>query len=133
MASVCEEKHDQYGPIWPITIAPWEVEICALRADNAEVKAEAARLYDELTKAGAEVLLDDRTVSAGFMFSDADLFGCPVRIIVSPKTLGRGVVELATRDKSVKEDVALVDAPARITALIRQLKDDIWAKVPESV
>ena len=133
MASVCEEKHDQYGPIWPITIAPWEVEICALRADNAEVKAEASQLYDALDRAGAEVLLDDRAVSAGFMFSDADLFGCPVRVIVSPKTLGRGVVELATRDKSVKEDVALADAPARVLALIQELKDQVWAKVPESI
>ncbi len=133
MASVCEEKHDQYGPIWPITIAPWEVEICALRADNAEVKAQAAKLYDDLAKGGAEVLLDDRTVSAGFMFSDADLFGCPVRIIISPKTLGRGVVELTTRDKSVKEDVPLENAPARIAELIRKLKDDIWAKVPEAL
>ena len=133
MASVCEEKHDQYGPIWPITIAPWEVEICALRADNPEVKAQAAKLYDALTQAGAEVLLDDRAVSAGFMFSDADLFGCPVRVIVSPKTLGRGVVELATRDKSVKEDVALADAPARVLALIQELKDQVWAKVPESI
>ena len=109
------------------------MEICALRADNAEVKAEAAKLYDELTKAGTEVLLDDRAVSAGFMFSDADLFGCPVRVIISPKTLGRGVIELATRDKSVKEDVALLDAPARIAALIQKLKDDVWAKVPESI
>ncbi len=133
MASVCEEKHDQYGPIWPITIAPWEVEICALRCDNAQVKAEAASLYDALTRRGAEVLLDDRAVSAGFMFSDADLFGCPVRVIISPKTLGRGVIELVTRDKSLKEDVALADAPARIMALIQELKDQIWAKVPESI
>ena len=109
------------------------MEICALRADNAEVKAEASKLYDALDRAGAEVLLDDRAVSAGFMFSDADLFGCPVRVIVSPKTLGRGVVELATRDKSVKEDVALADAPARVLALIQELKDQVWAKVPESI
>ena len=97
------------------------------------MKAEAASLYDALTKRGAEVLLDDRAVSAGFMFSDADLFGCPVRIIISPKTLGRGVIELVTRDKSLKEDVALADAPARIMALIQELKDQIWAKVPESI
>ena len=56
-----------------------------------------------------------------------------MRVIVSPKTLGRGVIELVTRDKSVKEDVALADAPARIAALIQQLKDDVWAKVPESL
>ena len=54
-------------------------------------------------------------------------------VIVSPKTLGRGVVELATRDKSVKEDVALADAPARVLALIQELKDQVWAKVPESI
>ena len=109
------------------------MEICALRADNGEVKAQAEKLNDALTKAGAEVLLDDRTVSAGFMFSDADLFGCPVRVIISPKTLARGAVELTTRDKSVKEDVALEDAPARIMALIQELKDQIWEKVPASL
>ena len=132
MASVCEAKHDQYGPIWPITIAPWEVEICALRADNSEVKAAANELYESLS-ATAETLLDDRAVSAGFMFSDADLFGCPVRLVISPKTLARGVIELSTRDKSVKEDVALADAPRRVQELIEELRAQVMEKVPETL
>ena len=66
--------------------------------------AEAGqKLYDELTRRGVEVLWDDRSVSAGVMFSDADLFGVPVRVVISPKGLKNGTIEIATRDKSMKE------------------------------
>ena len=61
------------------------------------------KIYDELTARGVEVLWDDRQVSAGFMFSDADLFGVPVRIVISPKGLKNGTIEIAARDKSMKE------------------------------
>lgn len=133
MASVCEEHHDQYGPIWPITIAPWQIEICALRADKEQVKSEAQKLYDTLNAQGYEVLLDDRTVSAGFMFSDADLLGCPVRIVISPKTLDRGVVEITTRDKSIKEDVSLENAAARAKEIVCELYARVNSHVPESI
>ncbi|MBQ8507298.1 MAG: proline--tRNA ligase [Clostridia bacterium] len=102
-ASVCEAHRDDYGPIWPISIAPWHVQICSLRADNEEVAAMSQKIYDELTARGVEVLWDDRQVSAGFMFSDADLFGVPVRIVVSPKGLKNGTIEISSRDKSLKE------------------------------
>ena len=121
MASVCEVRHDDYGPIWPMAIAPWQVHICAIRAENEEVAAAANGLYDALQAAGIEVLFDDRRVTPGFMFSDADLLGVPVRVILSPKTLGRGVVELKTRDKSIQKDVALDDAVGEITALVKEL------------
>lgn len=121
MASVCEEHHDQYGPVWPISIAPWEIEICALRADQAHVKEEANKLYKSLMDEGYEVLFDDRTVSAGFMFSDADLLGSPVRIVISPKTLDRGVVEIVTRDKTIKEDVPLECAMQRTKEIVAEL------------
>lgn len=133
MASVCEEHHDQYGPIWPITIAPWQIEICALRADKEHVKEEAQRLYDTLNAQSYEVLLDDRTVSAGFMFSDADLLGCPVRIVISPKTLDRGVVEITTRDKSIKEDVATENAAERAKEIVAELYARVNSHVPESI
>ena len=102
-ASVCEEHRDDYGPIWPISIAPWHVHLCSLRADNEEVAEVSQKIYDELTKLGVEVIWDDRTVSAGVMFSDADLFGVPVRVVVSPKGLKNGTVEISTRDKSMME------------------------------
>lgn len=133
MASVCEEHHDQYGPVWPISIAPWEIEICALRADQAHVKEEANKLYKSLMDEGYEVLFDDRTVSAGFMFSDADLLGSPVRIVISPKTLDRGVVEIVTRDKTIKEDVPLENAMQRTKEIVAELYARINSHVPESI
>ncbi|MDY3976492.1 MAG: proline--tRNA ligase [Eubacteriales bacterium] len=133
MASVCEEHHDQYGPVWPISIAPWEIEICTLRADQAHVKEEANKLYKSLMDEGYEVLFDDRTVSAGFMFSDADLLGSPVRIVISPKTLDRGVVEIVTRDKTIKEDVPLECAMQRTKEIVAELYARINSHVPESI
>jgi len=133
MASVCEAKHDDYGPIWPVSIAPWTVEICALRADKTEVRATADKLYSDLTALGIDVLFDDRAVSAGFMFSDADLLGAPVRVVISPKTVGKDMVELVTRDKSVKRDVTIETAAAEIQAIIAELNDRLNAKVPASL
>jgi len=120
-ASVCEARHDDYGPIWPISIAPWQVQICALRADQPEVKEVADKLYEELQNAGVEVLYDDRLVSAGFMFSDADLFGVPVRVVVSPKGLKNGTIEISKRDKSLMEKVAPDAALDFVKNLVRDM------------
>ncbi len=109
-ASVCEAHRDDYGPIWPISIAPWHVHLCSLRADNEEVAATSQKIYDELTARGVEVIWDDRSVSAGVMFSDADLFGVPVRVVVSPKGLKNGTIEISTRDKSMQEKKPVAEA-----------------------
>ena len=109
-ASVCEAHRDDYGPIWPISIAPWHVHLCSLRADNEEVAAVSQRIYDELTARGVEVIWDDRSVSAGVMFSDADLFGVPVRVVVSPKGLKNGTIEISARDKSMQEKKPIDEA-----------------------
>ena len=111
-ASVCEAHRDDYGPIWPMSIAPWHVQICSLRADQPEVMEASQKLYDDLTAKGIEVLWDDRSVSAGVMFSDADLFGVPLRVVISPKGLKNGTIEIAARDKSMKELVPQADAEA---------------------
>ena len=95
-ASVCEAHHDEYGPIWPKAIAPWQ-----------EVRAYADKLYEDLQNAGIEVIYDDRSVRAGVMFADADLLGIPLRIIVSPKNMKQGVVEVASRDKTLKTQIPL--------------------------
>ncbi|MEG1888135.1 MAG: proline--tRNA ligase [Lachnospiraceae bacterium] len=100
-ASVCEAHHDDFGPIWPMSIAPWQVHICAVRPDNEEVKTCADALYDSLQQSGIEVIYDDRAVSAGIMFSDADLLGIPLRIIVSPRNLKEDCCELVSRDKTL--------------------------------
>lgn len=106
-ASVCEAHHDEYGPIWPKTIAPWQVHLCAVRVDDEEVRAYADKLYEDLQNAGIEVIYDDRSVRAGVMFADADLLGIPLRIIVSPKNMKQGVVEVASRDKTLKTQIPL--------------------------
>lgn len=124
-ASVCEAKHDDFGPIWPISIAPWEVHICCIRPDDEEAKRVADELYDELKK-NLDVIYDDREgVRAGQMFADADLLGVPIRVVVSPRNLQEGNLEISTRDKSVKEMVALTDGVEYIINLKEKLFSEL--------
>jgi len=109
-AAVCEARHDENGPIWPMAIAPWQVEICCVRADQEDVRECADMLYNALMATGIEILYDDRAVSAGVMFSDADLFGIPLRVIVSPRNQMHEMVEIISRDKALRELVAIHDA-----------------------
>ena len=121
-AAVCEAHHDEYGPIWPKSIAPWQVHLCAVRADNEEVRKFADDLYEKLQEMGIEVIYDDRTVSAGVMFSDADLFGVPVRVVVSPKGLKNGAIEISTRDKSLAEKKPFEEA---VDFIVNYVKDSL--------
>jgi prolyl-tRNA synthetase len=107
MAAVIEQSHDKYGPIWPMSIAPFQVHICALNPDRDNVGEVAGKLYRELTEQGVEVILDDRGEKAGFMFNDADLIGAPLRLIVSPKTLAENQVEFKRRNSRDKSFIPL--------------------------
>lgn len=118
-ASICQESHDDYGPIWPMSIAPWQVEICNLRCDDKTVSDVADALYESLQSLGVEVLYDDRNIRPGAMFADADLFGIPVRAVVSPKTCERGVVEVSLRDKSWKGEFPIADVTEKIAELVQ--------------
>ncbi len=125
-ASVCEAKHDDFGPIWPISIAPWEVHICCIRPDDEEAKRVADELYDELKKMHVDVIYDDREgVRAGQIFADADLLGVPIRVVVSPRNLQEGNLEISTRDKSVKEMVALADGLEYIIKLKEKMFSEL--------
>jgi prolyl-tRNA synthetase len=119
-ASVCEAHHDEFGPVWPKSIAPWQVHLCCLRADDEETHAYANGLYRALEDAGVEVIYDDRNVSAGIMFSDADLLGVPLRVIVSPRNMKEGAVELAARDKSFRDKVPVDGALEEIIKKVRE-------------
>ena len=130
-ASVLEARHDQRGPIWPITIAPWEIHLCCMRRDDAKCKETADRIYNTLQAEGYEVIYDDRDVSAGFMFADADLLGVPVRITVGPKNLANNMVELTTRDKSVNELVERDKVIEKAKELVKSLYEDISKEVRE--
>ncbi len=106
-ASVCEAHHDEYGPIWPMSIAPWHVQVCCLRADDDECRGVSDELYQKMLDERMEVIYDDRNIRPGAMFSDADLLGVPVRVIVSPRNLKEGVCEIVTRDKEISLKVEL--------------------------
>ena len=97
LACVIEDNHDEYGIIMPKTIAPYKVHICPLRLDNESVKEISEKLYNELLNLGIECIYDDRDVSAGNKFADADLVGMPVRLVVSPKGLEQNTVEIKDR------------------------------------
>jgi len=125
IASICEECHDEYGPIWPISIAPWQVQMCSIRSDDAGVAEVGEALYHDLQKEGIEVLWDDRDLRPGAMFADADLFGIPIRIVVSPKNLAQNVLEISYRDKTYKGTIALENAVAEIKAHVDVLLDKI--------
>ena len=129
-ASICEVRHDDYGPIWPITIAPWQVHLCCLRSDDAKCKELADNLYNTLQNKGIEVIYDDRKVRPGAMFADADLLGVPVRVVVSPRNLEENAVEISTRDKQIDKQKTPVDnAVAEVERIIKKLTDDIYAEV----
>lgn len=117
-ASICEAHHDDHGPIWPLAVAPWQVHLCAVRADDAEVKAYADKLYNELQSKGAEVIYDDRRVSAGVMFSDADLLGVPFRVIVSPRNMKQNIVEIVSRDKQFSVNASMETAANEVLSIL---------------
>ncbi len=119
-ASVCEAHHDEYGPIWPMSIAPWHVQICCLRADDEECKGVSDGLYQQMLDKRMEVIYDDRNIRPGAMFSDADLLGVPVRVIVSPRNLKEGVCEVVTRDKEISLKVELDKVIETVQGIINE-------------
>ncbi|MBR6702164.1 MAG: proline--tRNA ligase, partial [Clostridia bacterium] len=119
-ASVCEAHHDDYGPIWPMSIAPWHVEICCLRADDEECKGVSDKLYDEMLKEKMEVIYDDRNIRPGAMFSDADLLGIPLKVVVSPRNLAEGVCEINSRDKEISEKIPVAEVIPFVKSIIEK-------------
>ncbi len=97
MASVIEESADDNGPIWNMEIAPYKVHIVTMADKTGESDKLGQKIHDYLTQKGIEVILDNRDIRAGEKFADADLLGAPVRLIVSPKNLEKGVIEVKYR------------------------------------
>jgi prolyl-tRNA synthetase len=98
MGVVVEKYHDEKGMIWPEEIAPYKVHLVRIESKEQAVEDAADKLYEELNSAGVEVLYDDRSLRAGEKFADADLIGCPYRIVISEKTLKEDCVEFKKRD-----------------------------------
>jgi prolyl-tRNA synthetase len=118
LAAAIEQNHDEAGMVLPASIAPFEVLLTALNVRNVEVADEAASLYDELRAAGLDVLYDDREESAGVKFNDADLLGLPVRVVVSPRNLKNGQVEVKPRSGAEARMVARGEAVASVREVL---------------
>ncbi len=116
VGAIVETFHDEKGIIWPESIAPYRVHLVVLAGKDEKVMQEAERLYGEMQKAGIEVLFDDRDESAGRKFTDADLIGLPVRVVVSGRTLEKASVEWKLRTSAESELVLLEDVLPKLTA-----------------
>jgi len=120
LAAAIERHHDDAGIIFPITIAPFQIIVSPLNMKDAEVKATADGIYSDLTKAGVEVLYDDRDERAGVKLNDADLVGFPFQIRIGPKKLKEGKVEFYDRATKTSEDVAADQVVAIASQRIQQ-------------
>jgi len=118
MAAAIEAFHDDKGILWPMSIAPFQVVICALDLREAAVMSLAEKLHDELEAAGVDVLLDDRDARPGFKFADAELIGFPIRVTVGKKGLAEGVVELQSRWDGKTQKLAPENVLAAVRALV---------------
>ncbi|HEX2568673.1 MAG TPA: proline--tRNA ligase [Polyangia bacterium] len=109
MAAAIEQNHDEGGIVWPMPIAPFQVEVVAAGQEPEVVKV-AGELHDELVRAGVEVLYDDRDERPGPKFKDADLLGIPLRVTVGKKALAERVVEVKDRRGGAMEKVPMAEA-----------------------
>jgi prolyl-tRNA synthetase len=97
MAAAVEQYNDKDGIIWPVAIAPYHVIVVPVNNKDQASVDKAEEIYSHLQKAGVEVIIDDRNERAGVKFKDADLIGYPVRVVVGPKTLSSGSLEVKLR------------------------------------
>jgi prolyl-tRNA synthetase len=116
MGAIIEASHDDAGIVWPDSVAPFKVGLVNMRADDARCAEAADGLYKALSDAGVEVLYDDRDERGGAKFATMDLIGLPWQLIVGPKGLDRGVIELKNRKSGEREELAIGSALARLTA-----------------
>jgi prolyl-tRNA synthetase len=113
VASAIEQNNDDNGILWPEAIAPFQAVICPIGYRKSEaVRAKCAELYDALTAAGVEVLLDDRDIRPGVMFAEWELIGVPHRFTIGDRGLDKGIVEYKQRRAESSEDLAADDIDA---------------------
>ena len=120
VAAAIEQNHDKDGIVWPVPIAPYEVSLVALQADDPKLVAACDGIYDQLTAAGIEVLYDDRDERPGVKFKDADLIGIPYRIAVGKKGLVEGLAEVKLRRGAEVRKIKIDDVAAVVADEVRK-------------
>ncbi|MBQ6496818.1 MAG: proline--tRNA ligase [Firmicutes bacterium] len=116
------ENHDENGIIWPMSVAPYHVIITVMKPDDEAQKEVAEKVYNELGKAGVEVILDDRKERPGVKFKDADLLGIPVRITVG-RGAADGIIEYKLRRDADKEELTVDEGIAKAIEIVNAEKD----------
>jgi prolyl-tRNA synthetase len=123
-AAAIEQGADERGIVWPPSIAPWQVHLVSLAKAGEEEREAAERLYEELReRLGDEVLYDDRDAGPGEKLTDAELLGCPLRIVVGRRGLAEGVVEASERKSGEEHRLPVEEAAERAQELLRQKFD----------
>ena len=107
VAAAIEQNHDDNGILWPDALAPFQVQILLVSPKDEAARAAAETLHDTLNRTGIEALLDDRDERLGVKFKDADLIGCPWRVVVGGRGLQEGKLEVQSRQGGIKEGVAV--------------------------
>lgn len=107
IAAAIEQNNDKDGIIWPVNIAPYRVLILALNINNKKVMSEAEKLYKQLLDDGVEVLFDDRDISPGIKFKDADLIGIPLQVVIGSKSIQKSIAEVKIRNTGKKTEYPL--------------------------
>ena len=114
VAAAIEQGADEQGIVWPRSLAPWQVHLVSLAKAGEEERDPADRLYEELRESGAEVIYDDRDAGPGEKLTDAELLGCPLRLVVGRRGLADGVIEAQVRrsgeDRRLRVDAAAAEA-----------------------
>jgi len=114
VGAIIEASHDDAGIIWPESVAPYQAGLVNMRADDPACTAAADDLYAKLQAAGVDTLYDDRDERGGAKFATMDLIGLPWQVVIGPKGLEKGVVELKRRATGEKEELSLESALARL-------------------
>jgi prolyl-tRNA synthetase len=114
VGAIIEASHDDAGIIWPEAIAPWRVGIVTMRGDDAPTVAAAEDLYAKLANAGIETIYDDRDERGGVKLGSMDLIGVPWQVVIGPRGIAGGTVELKNRRTGERQDVSLESAFARL-------------------
>ena len=121
VAAAIEQRADERGIVWPRALAPWDVHLVSLAKAGEPEREAADRLYEELRGAGAEVLYDDRDAGPGEKLTDAELLGCPLRIVAGRRGLANGVVEASERASGTEHELPVEEAAARALSLLQGL------------
>jgi prolyl-tRNA synthetase len=116
VGAIIEASHDEAGIIWPEAVAPWRAGLVTMRADDEASVVAAENLYEQLREAGVEVLYDDRDERGGVKLGSMDLIGLPWQLIVGPRGVAAGTVELKRRSTAEREELSIESALARLTA-----------------